>query len=143
MLLKWRSGMWSVNLSGKYSAEIARYGSTPEYNQDGHTFECSLQPQVELPFGMKINASLMLYGRRGYADDIMNHDQWLMNATISQSLLKNKALTLQLEAVDLLQQRTAEYSYVSPSMRYFSREKVFFSYVMLHAIYRFNIGGSK
>ena len=143
MLLKWRSGMWSVNLSGKYSAEIARYGSTPEYNQDGHTFECSFQPQVELPFGMKINASLMLYGRRGYADDIMNHDQWLLNATISQSLLKNKALTLQLEAVDLLQQRTAEYSYVSPSMRYFSREKVFFSYVMLHAIYRFNIGGSK
>jgi hypothetical protein len=71
----------------------------------------------------------------------MNHDQWLWNATISQSFLKNKALTLQLEAVDLLHQRTSEYSSISPQMRYFSREKAFFSYVMLHAIYRFNIGG--
>ena len=90
---------------------------------------------------MSINTSFMLFGRRGYADEIMNHDQWLWNATISQSFLKNKALTLQLQAVDILHQRTAEYSFVQPHMRYFTREKVFFSYVMLHAIYRFNIGG--
>ena len=141
MTLKWRSGMWSVNLDGQYTAEIARYDVTPELDQNGHTFECSLQPQVDLPFGMSINTSFMLFGRRGYADEIMNHDQWLWNATISQSFLKNKALTLQLQAVDILHQRTAEYSFVQPHMRYFSREKVFFSYVMLHAIYRFNIGG--
>ena len=85
----------------------------------------------------------MLYGRRGYADEIMNHDQWLWNASISQSMLKNNALTLQLQAVDILHQRTAEYSSVSPQMRYFSRSNVFFSYVMLNAIYRFNIGGGK
>ena len=139
--LKWRSGMWSVNLGSVYFAEISRYKSTPEYNQEGHTFECSLQPQVDLPFGLKINTSFMFYGRRGYESSIMNHDQWLWNATISQSFLKNKALTLQLEAVDLLHQRTSEYSSISPQRRYFSREKAFFSYVMLHAIYRFNIGG--
>lgn len=138
--LKWRSGIWSVNLGGRYYADIARYDATPELNQDGHTFECSLEPQVELPSGMKINTSFMFYGRRGYADDIMNHDQWLWNATVSHSFLKNKALTLQLQAVDILRQRTAEYSFVQPHMRHFSREKVFFSYVMLHAIYRFNIG---
>ena len=141
MTLKWRSGIWSVNLDGQYTAEIARYDVTPELNQDGHTYECSLQPQVDLPFGMKINTSFMLFGRRGYSDDIMNHDQWLWNATISQSFLRNRALTLQLQAVDILRQRTAEYSFVQPHMRHFSREKVFFSYVMLHAIYRFNIGG--
>ncbi len=141
MTLKWRSGIWSVNLNGQYSADISRYASMPQYNQEGHTFECKLQPQADLPFGMKINTSLGFYGRRGYADEIMNHDQWLWNATVSQSLLKNKALTLQLKAVDLLHQRTAEYSSVSPERRHFARHKVFFSYVMLHAIYRFNIGG--
>ncbi len=141
MSLKWRSGIWNVNLSSQYSADISRYGSTPEYDQSGHTFECKLQPQVDLPFGMKINTSFGLYGRRGYADEIMNHDQWLWNATVSQSFLKNKALTLQLEAVDILHQRTSEYSYVRPGIRYFNRDKIFYSYVMLHAIYRFNIGG--
>ena len=141
--LKWRSGIWSLNFNGQYACDIARYDSTPEYDQDGHTFECSVQPQVDLPFGMKINTSFMLYGRRGYADEIMNHDQWLWNASISQSMLKNNALTLQLQAVDILHQRTAEYSSVSPQMRYFSRSNVFFSYVMLNAIYRFNIGGAK
>lgn len=141
MSLKWRSGIWNVNLNGQYSADISRYGSTPEYDQSGHTFECKLQPQVDLPFGMKINTSFGLYGRRGYADEIMNHDQWLWNATVSQSFLKNKTLTLQLEAVDILHQRTAEYCYVRPGMRYFNRDKIFYSYVMLHAIYRFNIGG--
>ena len=143
MNLKWRSGIWSVNLNGRYSAEINRYNNTPQYNQVGHTFECSLQPQADLPFGTKINTSLMFYGRRGFADDIMNHDQWLWNATVSHSFLKNKALTLQLEAVDILGQRTAEYSYITPAMRDFTRKKVFQSYIMLHAVYRFNIGGAK
>lgn len=141
MRLKWRSGMWSVNLSGAYTGQLARYDRTPAYNQNGHTFECCLEPQADLPFGMKVNTSFMFYGRRGYADDIMNHDQWLWNVTVSQSFLKNKALTLQLEAVDILNQRTSEYSYVSPGMRQFSRNEVFLSYVMLHAIYRLNIGG--
>ncbi len=31
--------------------------------------------------------------------------------------------------------------FVRPGMRYFNREKIFYNYVMLHAIYRFNIGG--
>ncbi len=143
MGLKWRGGMWSVNLIGKYSADIARYDSTPELDHEGHTIECSLQPQVDLPFGMKINTSFMFYGRRGYADDMMNHDQWLWNATVSQSFLKNKALTLQLEAVDILGLRTSERSNITPQMRYFFSQKVYYSYVMLHAIYRFNIGGKE
>ena len=44
-------------------------------------------------------------------------------------------------AVDLLHQRTSEYNHITPQMRVFNRQKAFFSYVMLHAIYRFNIGG--
>ena len=143
MRLKWRSGMWSVNLTAGYSGDYVRYESTPQYDQNGHTFECNFEPQVELPWGMRVNSSFGFYGRRGYADDIMNHDQWLWNATISQSFLKSKALTLQLEAVDILGQRTSEYSVITPTQRSYSRNKVFQSYVMLHVIYRFDIGGKQ
>ena len=129
-----------MNLSGACSAELARYDNAPQYNQNGYTYEWNFEPQAELPFGMKVYTSFGLYGRSGYEDDIMNHNQWLWNLTVSQSLLKNKALTLQLEAVDILRQRTSEYNQASPEMLYYNRNKVFMSYVMLHAIYRFNIG---
>ena len=141
MHLKWRSGIWSINLTAAYSGNYVKYENTPQYNQNGHTLECNIVPQVELPWGMRINTSFGYYGRRGYADDIMNHDQWLWNATISQSFLKDNALTLQLEAVDILGQRTSESSAITPTFRSFSCNKVFQSYIMLHVVYRFNING--
>jgi hypothetical protein len=113
------------------------------HNQNGHTYEVSLTPQVDLPFGMKINTNLIYYTRTGYADDLLNHDQWILNASISQSFLKSKALTLQLEAVDLLKQRTSEYSRLTAGGRFFNRTECFLSYIMLHATYKFNIGGKK
>lgn len=141
--LKWRKDIWNISLLGNYMIEKTRYENHPQYNQDGEIIEWNFQPQVDFPFGMTINTSFGLYKRVGYEDDLLNHEQWLWNATISQSLLKNKALTLQLQAVDILRQRTAEYSGTSPSSRDFSRTKTFNSYVMLNAIWRFNVGGKK
>ena len=92
---------------------------------------------------MRINTSLIYYGRRGYSDDMLNHDQWLLNASISQSFLKNKALTVQLEAVDILGQRTSENNIITGYSRNYSTTKTFMSYVMLRIGYRFNLGGKK
>ena len=140
MTLKWRKDIWSIVLSGSYNGDILRYDAQG-YNQTGATFEWNIQPMVELPFGMKINSSFGLYGRRGYSDDIMNHDQWLWNLSVSQSLLKNKALTLQLDAVDILGQRTSEFFFSDNTQRTYNSTKSYLSYVMLSAVYRFNIGG--
>lgn len=141
--LRYRKDIWSISLNGMWEGTFSRYRETPQYNQNGYVYEAILTPQVDLPFGMKINASLIFYTRKGYKDPMLNHDQWILNASISQSFLKNKALTLQLEATDLLQQRTSEFSHLSAEAHTFSRTKCFLSYVMLHAIYRFNIGGKK
>ena len=139
--LKWRKDIWSIVLSGAYTGDIVRYDNSSGYNQTGSTFEWNLQPMVELPFGMKISGSFGLYGRRGYGGDIMNHDQWLWNMTVSQAFLKSKALTIQLDAVDILGQRTSENTYVSNITRMYSSSKSYLSYVMLSAVYRFDIGG--
>ena len=122
-----------------WDGNFTRYKETPQYNQDGHTYEVILTPQVDLPFGMKINSTLIYYTRTGFSDELMNHDQWIINASISQTFLKDKSLTLQLEATDLLKQRTSEFSHLSASARTFSRTECFLSYVMLHAIYRLNL----
>lgn len=143
MGLKWRKNIWSVNLRGSYNCEISRYDNVPQYNENGNIMECSLEPQVDFPFGLKLHTSFHLFKRTGYEDAMLNHEQWLWNVTVSQSFLKSKALTLQLELVDILHQRTSESSSHSATERYFSKIDTFLSYAMLHAIYRFNIGGKK
>lgn len=143
MSLKWRENIWSISLSSSYSKEITRYRHNKLYNQSGSVFEFNFQPQVELPFGLRINTSFGLFDRSGYDSDILNHSQWLWNATVSQSLLKSKALTLQLEAVDILHERTSEWSSLSAASRNFGRIETFHSYIMLSAIYRFYIGEGK
>ncbi|MBR5575705.1 MAG: outer membrane beta-barrel protein, partial [Bacteroidaceae bacterium] len=135
----YRKDIWSMSLSAMYQGDFTRYGETPQYNQNGHTYEVIFSPQVDLPFGMKINTQFIYYARSGYADPLMNHPQWILNASISQSFLKSKALTIQLEGTDLLKSRTAERSILSPTSRSFSRTDTFLSYVMLHAIYRFSL----
>lgn len=137
--LRYRKDIWSMSLSGMYNGDFSRYVETPQYNQDGHTYEVIFSPQVDLPFGMKINSSFIYYARSGYADPLLNHPQWIINAAISQTFLKSKALTIQLEGTDLLKSRTAETSNISPTSRSYSRTDTFLSYVMLHATYRFNL----
>ena len=137
--LRYRKDIWSMSLSAMYQGDFTRYGETPQYNQNGHTYEVIFSPQVDLPFGMKINTQFIYYARSGYADPLMNHPQWILNASISQSFLKSKALTIQLEGTDLLKSRTAERSILSPTSRSYSRTDTFLSYVMLHAIYRFSL----
>lgn len=139
--LSWRNKIWSVNLSGMYTGDYSAFADASAYNQHGHTFEATLSPQLSLNCGLRINASLIYYGRRGYSDDMLNHDQWLLNAGISQSFLKNKALTVQLEAVDILGQRTSESNFITGYSRNYSTTKTYMSYVMLRIGYRFSLGG--
>ncbi len=137
--LRYRQGIYSVSAHSSWSVEIARYNNLKAYNQTGHTIEAFIAPQVDLPFGLKINTDFGYYVRTGYANALLNHGQWLWNASTSYSFLKNKALTLQLQAVDILHQRTAESNYLSTQSRSFSRTETFLSYVLFHVIYRFNL----
>ena len=137
--LRYRKDIWSFSLRCMWAGAFSRYDATPQYNQNGNTYEVIFSPQVDLPFGMKINSEFIYYTRTGYADPLLNHPQWILNASISQSFLKSKALTIQLEGTDLLKSRTAESSQLSPTSRTYGRTETFLSYVMLHAIYRFSL----
>ena len=137
--LRYRRDKWSVVFNTAYYYEGSHYRETPQYDQDGHTYELTLTPQWELPFGMRLSADITYYGRTGYASDLLNHDQWLLNASISQTFLKSKALTVSLQATDLLRQRTSEYSSLSTTARSYSRTDAFLSYVLLKVSYKLNI----
>ncbi|MBQ5913308.1 MAG: outer membrane beta-barrel protein [Bacteroidaceae bacterium] len=137
--IRWRNDIWSVVLKGEYECNLSRYRVAQAYNENAHTLDISINPQVDLPFGMKINTSFSYYARSGYADPMFNQDQCIWNASVSQTFLKNKALTLQLEGVDLLRQRTAEMSSANATSRTYTRTRAYLSYVMLHAVYKFKL----
>ncbi len=137
--LSWRKGIWNVVLSGGLWRPLARYATTPQYNETARGYEVKLTPQIDLPFGLKCSTSMHYYARRGYNTPEMNSDQWIWNAGLSQSFLKDKSLTLRLEAVDLLHSRTTNDSDSSPTGRSYTLTNSVMSYVMLHAVWRFSV----
>ncbi len=137
--LSWRKGIWNVVLSGGLWRPLARYATTPQYNETARGYECSLSPQIDLPFGLKCSTTIHYYARRGYNTLEMNSDQWIWNAGLSQSFLKDKSLTLRLEAVDLLHSRTTNSSGNSPTQLSYTLSNSVMSYVMLHAVWRFSV----
>lgn len=138
VLLGYRREKWSVVGGGEWNVRLARYDHAGVQGETGHQYSFNLSPQVELPFGMKLYTTLELWGRMGYSDDLLNHSQWIWNVGAEQAFLKSRALSLRLEGVDILHQRTAEYANFSASTRNFSSVRSFPSFWMLHVIYRFN-----
>ena len=75
--------------------------------------------------------------RRKFIDPYLNTDQFLWNASITQSLLKNKNLMVKLEAVDLLANRENTYSFHSGVAVGLREYNGFERYAVLHLIYQF------
>ncbi len=137
--LRYRHKVWSIVAKGSWGSPCYRYDNLRTYNQRAHRYEASLTPQVDLPWGMRVNTDFTVSRTDGYANSLLNVTQYIWNASISQTLLKSKALTLQLQAADLLHSRKNVRASVDPSYRLYSRYESVLSYVMLHVIYRLSL----
>ncbi|MBP3228163.1 MAG: outer membrane beta-barrel protein [Bacteroidaceae bacterium] len=138
--LAYNAKVFQCSLSANYTYDNTHAGRATGLNEHGHTIDTKLSPQITLPSGLRISTSLAYWARTGYSDDLLNHGQWLWNATISQSFLKNKALSVELQAVDLLHQRTAESWNVTTFERTYTRTtNAYLHYVLLHISYKFSI----
>lgn len=98
----------------------------------------SLRANGPILWGFEYQTDLTLYSRRGYNDHSMNDDNWVWNLSLTRRFLKNKALTIQLEARDLLAQlnnvRNTVNSQGVTETWYNSVPR----FLMLHIGYRFN-----
>ena len=93
---------------------------------------------------MTFSTDLRMTSRRGFSTAAFNTNELEWNASISQSMLKDKALTLRLEAFDLLGQQSQITRSLTALARTDAWTNMLNQYVMLHAIYRLNIfGGAK
>lgn len=131
---------------GKHS--IGFRGSVSWLNTEGdrdnfvpinaYDFNYGVYGYLQLPFGFKLDTDLTMYSRRGYEDTSMNDDNFVWNARLTRSLLKGK-LTLRADAFDILHQLKKVESSINTQgrvERYYNTPP---RYVLIHAIYRFNI----
>ncbi len=100
-----------------------RYGLTAQ-----HTIEA---------WNTTLNVDAFMYSRRGYSSGVMNRDECIVNAGVSQPLFHGR-LILKLEGRDILNQQSATSYEVNAQGRTESWHRILPSYVMLHAVYHFN-----
>ena len=101
-------------------------------------FNYGIKANGPIVWGLEYDTDIKMFSRRGYNDHSMNDDYLIWNASISKSLLKGKPLTLRLEVVDLLGQR----SNVQNTINSQGRTEVWHNsvprYALLHVVYKFN-----
>lgn len=98
----------------------------------------SANTMLNLPLGFQIATDLTLHARRGYNDNTLNTTNWVWNASLSKTFLKDK-LTLKLDAVDIL----GEINNVQHIINAQGRTETWVNskphYAMLHLIYKINV----
>lgn len=121
--ISWRRSEGRMRDFATLSALDYRYGLTARYT---------------LPrLGTTLATDATMYSRRGYGSAELNTDDFLVNASVSQPLLKGK-LIVRLEAFDLLQQLTATQYVVTAQGRTETLYRSLPHYVMLHLVYHWN-----
>lgn len=121
--VSWRRSEGRMRDFATLSALDFRYGLTARYT---------------LPrLGTTLATDATMYSRRGYGSTWLNTDDFLLNASVSQPLLKGK-LIARLEAFDLLHQLTATQYVVTAQGRVETLYRSLPHYVMLHLVWHFN-----
>lgn len=132
-----------AELKGDINYGHVRNNMNEDANQDTYNFSYGGQVQWTMPWGTQLATDIRMNSRRGYAQENMNTNELLWNASISHSFLQGKALTLKAEMFDILHQQTS----ISRSVNAFSRNdtsnNTIYQYGMLSLIYRFSIYGGR
>lgn len=95
-----------------------------EYNY-GFALNC------RLPWKLQLAADAKMYSRRGYYSSTMNTDDFVCNASLSRSFLK-ESLTVRLEAFDIFHQLSSTEYTLNDQGRVECWRKSIPSYLMLH-----------
>lgn len=139
----YRRDNFEINLHGNFGYNRNRSSATAASNLDTYTFSYGLSANYQFWFGLNINTDINQNSRRGYAEAVMNTNQWIWNAQVSYSFLKNRSGILTLRWNDILGQRDMVNRNISATSRTDSDSERIVSYGMLTFTYRFNFFGGR
>lgn len=139
----YRKDWINIELRGRLDYSHINNNVNVSANQNTYNYSYGTNMQFQLPWAMEIATDCNMSSRRGYSASEMNTDELLWNASISQSFLKGKALTLKAEVFDILGQQTNISRTVNAFTRTDSRNNAVYQYAMFSAIFRFSVFAGK
>ncbi len=139
----YRKDWFEIALDGSVNYQHTRNLLQSSANVDTWQFSYGGSINIFAPWGTSISTDMHNQSRRGYQDASMNTNELLWNAQISQSFLKGKPLTVSVQFYDILRQQSNLTRTINAMQRSDTEYNSINSYVMLHAIYRFNAFGGK
>lgn len=147
------TGSIEVGINGGFTYQHARNDMQARSNIDSWNFNYGGNLILNLPWGIgslwggngatNISTDFTPQYRRGYQDASMNTTELIWNAQISQSFLKNNALTISAQWYDILKERSSISRNISATMRSDTYTNAIHSYLMFHVIYKLNLIGNK
>lgn len=129
----------NLNLNGNYNA--SRATATSASNLDTYNYSVGASGNMNFWFGLNLSTDMNLQCRRGFADEVMNTNQWIWNAQASYSFMKNRNAIVTLRWNDILRQRDMVSRNISATSRTDGDSERVVSYVMLSFTYRFHFFG--
>lgn len=139
----YRNSWLEVEPNGFLNYSSTRNLLQPDNNLNTWNFNYGLNINITAPWGTGFSTDVHNNCRRGYNDRSMNNDEFVWNAQVSQSFLKGKPLTISLQYLDILRNRSNFSRAISEFQRTDSENNSINSYAMLHVIFRFNSFGGK
>lgn len=125
---------FTLNLSADGTDE--RSLLRPEMNQRPYTLRAGLTSLVIFPWKMRITTSFYTIAQRGYKYASFNRDYYVLDANLSQTLIKKK-LTLRVEAHDILRQLPSMTRNFTSERRSIVTYNGVNSYVIARLVYQF------
>lgn len=141
--LNYREDYWDIGLTGGINYSHVRSKLVATNNRDTYDFNYGLNANMNLSNGLGASTNIYMSSRRGYSSSAMNTNELIWNAQVSYRLLANKALTLSLQAYDILNRQSNFSRMISATSRTDTESYTLHSYVMARAIYRFNMFGTR
>ena len=125
----------TLNLSGDRTDERSQL--RPEMNQQPYTLRAGLSSQIAFPWDMRLTTTFYTIFQRGYTIASFNRNYFVLNATLSQTLIKKK-LTLRIEGRDLLRQLPSMTRNFSSDRRAVTTYNGVNSFVIARLVYQFS-----
>ncbi len=134
--------VFQMTVNPTYSFQMATSTLQLQKNRYTHAYGFDADASLYLPFGLELTTDLSFSKATGYSQSFDN-TQWIWNAQLSYSVLRDKSLTFTVRAYDLLGQKKNVSRTVSANMISDNAYNDLSRYVMFGVTWKFNTMSKK
>ncbi|MDR0421859.1 MAG: outer membrane beta-barrel protein [Proteiniphilum sp.] len=136
--LNYRSDRFDISVRGNLNFNNVTNSLERQADQQYVNYGGNLAATLYLPWNLTLESDINYSTNSGYADGFQQNE-WLWNASLQKTLLKQKNATIRFKIYDILQQRSNISRSVTSNYIRDTTTNTLTTYFMVHIVYRFNI----